>query len=331
MSNNTKDVLAAIVVATITMFLVILLMGSVVLLGQTAGRNARGDTETVTGPAGTADQVPILAYHYIRGSDGPMRFLRVLGYVVLSLPLLNDNEVWTQSVDSFEKQMRYLHDNGYRTITLGELTRWQAGRIELPRRTVAITFDDGDRSVYEHAFPVLERYGFTATFFVVTSKVGQDWEGVSGLYWQELREMQSSGVFQIESHTHDMHYRVQTGNYHTPVFLAASKGEYDFEKYRNWQSAVLNDLGTSRILIRKHIGAESRYLAWPYGERNDEVDRVARSAGFSRVVSMEGGLNEIIPGSRVSRRAINRYGISARTSMHAFKKIILGTYDPPDA
>ena len=70
------------------------------------------------------------------------------------------------------------------------------------------------------------------------------------------------------------------------------------------------------VLIRKHIGTESKYLAWPYGERNDEVDRVARSAGFSRVVGMAGGTNEVIPGSRVSRLEINRYGISARTSMH---------------
>ena len=226
MSDNTKDILGAVIVALISMFLVILLMGSVVLLGHSAGKSVRGDgSAAVAGSNATAEQIPVLCYHYIRGSAGPIRFLKVLGYVVLSLPLLNDNEVWTQSIGAFEKQMQYLHENGYRTITLKELGDWQAGRIELPRRTVAITFDDADRSVYERAWPILERYGFTATLFVVTSKVGQEWEGVSSLYWQELRELNDSGVFDIESHTHDLHYRVDTGDHHTPVFLAASRGD----------------------------------------------------------------------------------------------------------
>jgi len=328
MPNTAKDVLAAIAVAIITMFLVILLMGSVVLLGQSAGRSVRGAAEASVEPE---QAIPVLCYHYLRDTGGPLRFLRVLGYVVLSLPILDDNEVWTQTVDSFEKQMEYLHANDYRTVTLDELTAWQAGRIKLPKKSVAITFDDGDRSVYEHAYPVLEKYGFNATFFVVTSKVGTDWEGINGLYWPELREMADSGVFKIESHSHDLHYRVETEDYHTPVFIAASKGDYEFERYRNWKSALLDDLGTSRALIRKYIGAESRYLAWPYGERNDDLDWVARSAGFSRVVSMVGGNNRVVDRSSVSREPMNRYGITARTSLHSFKKMLEGRHGPPEA
>jgi len=331
MPNTLKDILGAIVVAVITMFLVIVLMGSVVLLGHSAGKAVRGsDGTTVVVPQTNAEHVSVLAYHYFRERGGPMRFLRVLGYVVLSLPLLDDTEVWTQNLGSFERQMQYLYENGYRTVTLDELTDWQAGRIELPPRSVAITFDDGDRSVYDSAYPILEKYGFTATFFLVTSKMGEQWEGVDVLFWPEVREMADSGVFRIESHTHDLHYRVESVNHPVPVFIAASKGEHQFERYRNWQSALLDDLGTSRTLIRRHIGTDSNYLAWPYGEHSDAIDWVARSAGFRRVVGMTGGTNRPVEGTSVAREPINRYGLTARTSLHAFKKMLNGTFGVDD-
>ena len=71
---------------------------------------------------------------------------------------------------------------------------------------------------------------------------------MSCLNWSELREMYESGVFEIESHTHDLHYRVETGRTHTPAFIAASHGDYEFDRYDSWESAILDDLGTSRLL-----------------------------------------------------------------------------------
>jgi len=334
MSNATKDFAGAIVVALISMLLVILLMGSVVLLGQSAGKSIRGQVaETHAGGLDGPEQVPVLCYHYLRGSTGPLRLLKILGYVILSLPLLDDNEIWTLDVASFESQMRYLHENGYRTVSPDELAAWQRGEKDLPQRPVVITFDDGDRSVYELAWPILQKYGLTATFFVVTNRVGEEWEGVSCLSWGELREMYESGVFAIESHTHDLHYRVETGRTHTPVFIAASRGDYKFERYDSWESAILDDLGTSRQLIRRHIGTEPRSIAWPFGGNNVDVDNVAVQAGFTYTMKMQGGTNKMFaPDTPESgQRVINRYGITARTSPSSFRKILRGTYTDPDA
>jgi peptidoglycan/xylan/chitin deacetylase (PgdA/CDA1 family) len=332
MTSNRRDALGAVVVALVSMLLVVLLMGSVVLLGQSAGRTVRGaGAETHTFDEGP-DEVPVLCYHYLRSSPGALRFLKVLGYVVLSLPLLDDNEVWTQSVSTFEKQMRYLSENGFRTVTLDDVVAWQEGRKDLPPRSVAITFDDGDRSVREYALPILRKYGFTATLFVVTDKVGEDWEGVETMAWGDLRELQETGVFEIGSHSHDLHYRVDTGVTALPAPVAASRGEYEFDRYRDWQDVVLDDLATSRTMIRRYVGTEPRYIAWPFGAVNDELDELAREAGFRRSAAMQGGAN-VLPGSEGDDgvRWIRRWGISARTSMRSFKRIVLGIHETPDA
>jgi len=271
--------------------------------------------------------VPVLCYHYVRGKTGPVRFLKVLGYVVLSMPLLDDSELWTQSKSALAKQLKYLHDNDYHAVTLDEMSAWQRGEIGLPNRSVAITFDDGDRSVYEHAMPLLKRYNFRATFFVVTEQVGQEWEGVDGLDWDELREMQDSGIFQIESHTNNMHYRVEDGGAHTPVFLAADK---ENGLGPEWRERVLTDLRLSRQALIVQLGHSPRYLAWPFGEGNEDVDEIARAAGFERTCAMAGRTNRQWDADNSpswNEAEIRRYAITARTSMTTFEKIVRGEFD----
>jgi peptidoglycan/xylan/chitin deacetylase (PgdA/CDA1 family) len=325
-SQTTKDLLGALVVAVVSVMLVILLMGTIVLAGYGAGKSMREQIGETPAP----DRVPVLSYHYLRGNGGPLRVLKVLAYVVLSLPVLDDADVWTVTADQFDKQMRWLYENGYETVSLEDVARWREGTGELPARPIVITFDDGDRSVLEHAWPVLDRYGFTATFFVVTGKVGESWKGVDNLSWAELRQMHDSGTFEIQSHTHDLHYKVSVGRGHAPVFLAGAGGEHDFEDYRSWEDALLDDLGTSRALIRRHIGVSPQFLAWPYGHGGEDVDRMAMRAGFECVVTMQGNVNrryddaalETLPAWQ--RLEIDRFPVSARTTLPLFRKVVRG-------
>jgi len=308
------------------MLLVVLLMGTMVLAGYGAGKSVREQI----GEAPPADRVPVLCYHYLRGSGGPLRVLKVLAYVVLSLPVLDDADVWTVTEDQFDKQMRWLYEHGYETVSLKDVARWREGMGELPPKPIVITFDDGDRSVLDHAWPVLDRYGFTATFFVVTGKVGETWSGVENLNWAELRQMHDSGTFDIQSHTHDLHYKVSVGRGHAPVFLAGAGGEHDFEDYRSWEDALLDDLGTSRAVIRRHIGVAPKYLAWPYGHGGEDVDRIALEAGFEGVVTMQGEINRRIDDASAEnlpaweRLEIDRFPVSARTTLPRFRRVVRG-------
>lgn len=121
-----------------------------------------------------------------------------------SFPILTFHAVDEQaSVISFSptlfaRGMALLHDEGYKTVSLMELTDRFRRNIVPPDRSVVITFDDGYQSVYQEAFPVLQRYGMTATVFLTTGKKRDErlpsMEGRSMLSWHEIKEMHRAGI-----------------------------------------------------------------------------------------------------------------------------------------
>ncbi len=308
--------------------------------GGFAGRGAsersmiiqRGPISADSSVAGATSQVPILCYHYLRGATSPLRLLRVFGYVVLSLPVLDDSELWTVGERGFEHQMEYLKARGYHTVTLDDVNEWQMGLRDLPPKPIVITFDDADESAYTIAYPILERLGMRATVFVITGHVGTRWNQVNCLDWDRLREMQESGVFEIESHTHDMHYKVGSPNDAMPVFLAASERDYAIDGDASWEDAVRHDLTRSRDLIREHTGRAPRFLAWPFGFGDPDVDRVAADVGFLRTCALRARAAQYLDSAPdvadTEHFEMPRYTITARTSLRAFRAMIEGTFQP---
>jgi peptidoglycan/xylan/chitin deacetylase (PgdA/CDA1 family) len=129
---------------------------------------------------------PILTFHAI--DDRPS---------VISFPLR-----------LFDYGMGQLREGGFRTLSLLELVDHVRQGVPFPDRSFAITFDDGYQSVYEQAFPILQRYGFSATVFLT---VGEKRNGIDSdrlpsmcdrtmLSWGEIREMQRSGI-EFGAHT----------------------------------------------------------------------------------------------------------------------------------
>jgi peptidoglycan/xylan/chitin deacetylase (PgdA/CDA1 family) len=290
--------------------------------------------------------VPILCHHYFRANTTPLQFVKILGALFLNLPLLDDMDVWTQTAASFENQLSYLASEGYASISLEDLVLWQMGAKEIPPKTVVITIDDADRSVLDHAYPLLERHGFKATLFIVTSQVGRRWEGVDCLTWEELKRLSDTGVFSIESHSHDLHRKVSTPEGRLPVFVAASLGVLDPAGYESWAQFVVDDLRESRALIREHVGTEARFLAWPYGFANAPLDSLAVLAGFTSTCTLRLGMNRRFladgghdangAAAREGRAAWPRYElrrmtVTARTSMNGYRKMLTDDGNIPPA
>jgi peptidoglycan/xylan/chitin deacetylase (PgdA/CDA1 family) len=280
-----------------------------------------------------ADRVPVLCYHYVRGPGGPIQFVRVFGYVVLSLPLLDDSEIWKVSRRGFERQIQYLVAHGYHTVTLDDLHDWQMGRLELPAKSIVLTFDDGEESAYKYVYPVLEKYGLRAALFVVTSRVGTTWNGIQCIDWPRLREMQRSGVFDIESHTHDLHYKVGAKNDLKPVYLAAAEDPTARVVSTRWDTMLFDDLAKSRVTIERQIGRTPHFLAWPYGFGNPTVDQIAVQAGFTRTCALRARPNRPLGTARLALSdtehfEIPRYTVTARTSLRTFREMLEGTYAP---
>jgi len=175
-------------------------------------------------------RVPILMYHYIsvppEGADKYRLDLSV-------------------SPDEFQRQMTYLHENGYTTIDLYDLSRAIANRQELPPKPVILTLDDGYRDNYENAFPVLEEYGQIATFFIVTDFVDQG--RPEYMTWDMLEEMARAGM-NIEPHSK------------THPDLRGQDRDY-----------VIYQVLGSRETIEAHLGFKPRYFAYPSGRYDDQV------------------------------------------------------------
>jgi len=132
-------------------------------------------------------RIPILMYHSIQASEGRQS---APYYETATSPL------------QFAEHMAYLSRNGYRTIGLGEVQeRLRDGQP--CERCVAITFDDGFRDFYIHAYPILNEYGFMATMFLPTAFIGttpQQFNGKSCMTWSEVRELHTAGIV-FGSHT----------------------------------------------------------------------------------------------------------------------------------
>ena len=193
--------------------------------------------------------IPIITYHYFREGNTPGRTLRSIGAVLFNLPLISPMDYWSVTAGTFERHLAYLQENGYRTVTMDEVLGHMSGERVLHGKCVVLTFDDGDESVYRFAYPLLEKYGMKGTIFVITSRMGQLWNELSLSSIDQLREMRQSGVMEIESHTHDMHYKLKRGDSPHPTFDLFALSDSPEER-----EAVLGDLEKSRGLIEHLFG-----------------------------------------------------------------------------
>ncbi len=105
---------------------------------------------------------------------------------------------------AFDKQIEFLHKEGYETCTPGDLLSGLDRSSETGTKKISITFDDGFLSVYQNAFPILVKYNYTATIYLPSDLIGaedrKNFEGKPCMNWEEVREMAEAG-FTFGSHT----------------------------------------------------------------------------------------------------------------------------------
>ncbi len=173
-------------------------------------------------------------------------------------------------VSEFARQMAFLKKEGYRAVTMKEVLKFMSYQEPLPRKAVAITIDDGYRSVYDLAYPILKKYNFRATLFIYTDFINNS---PNALTWEQLRELTQAG-FEVEAHTitHADLTRKRRGE---------SEDEY-LERIRR-------ELQVPRMLIRKHLGQEAVWLAYPFGRLNNLVISLAIEAGYRGGVTVTRG------------------------------------------
>lgn len=249
-------------------------------------------------------QVPILMYHH------------------LSEDVTNSEMV---SPEQFEAQIRALAEAGYTGISFDELQAYVLRGEPLPEKPVVITFDDGYRSNYTLAYPILQKYGMKATIFAIGVSFGKDhykdtdYTITPHFGADEAAEMTASGLISIQSHTYDMH---QWPPYETGSAVRENILQLLGESEESYVQALTEDFTRSRALLEDATGQPVDVLAYPAGQYSTLAQVTLQSLGVHVTLSTNPGVNTVVKGLPQTLYAMLRFAITEDISPEALLDMI---------
>jgi peptidoglycan/xylan/chitin deacetylase (PgdA/CDA1 family) len=187
--------------------------------------------EPVTVAAGQNLTVPILLYHHI-GNDHP------------------GNRYYVPT-EAFDAQMKWLSDHHYQTITVEQLAKLILYGGEMPQRPVVITFDDGDADMVMNGLPILQKYNFVATAFLIVTWI----DAPEYITSDQVHSLINAG-WEIGSHSM------------SHIDLTQNKGSIEYE------------IGQSMATLNQKFGLDVRSFAYPFGMIDSDVANAVSRNGY---------------------------------------------------
>jgi peptidoglycan/xylan/chitin deacetylase (PgdA/CDA1 family) len=221
--------------------------------------------------------IPVLMYHHISNT------------------IKSD---WSITPQKLDEQLAYLKNNGYTAISLDKLYSYMENKTKIPEKSVVITFDDGYRDEYHNAYPLLTKYGFRATFFIITGSVlKKNEDGNEYMLQGDLKRLNKGGM-DLEAHTVT----------HPDLTKLDYKKQYD-------------ELYKSKKYLEKNFHRKIYYMAYPYGLCDNLTHKVAKKTGY-RIAFTINGSNEDTYKNRLD---IGRIYINQKMTLNEFKKALAGS------
>lgn len=176
-------------------------------------------------------------------------------------------------VDDFQKQLEILDRYGFTTITFEDYRLYQAGELNLPKKPIILTFDDGYGDTYELAYPLLQRYGMTAVVFVIGDRniKSNIWDCVHGVPPAPL--MSAEQILEL----HEMGFEIGAHSLRHSKLTELSAEEA-------WE-----EIAQSRMSLEILLNAPVRTFSYPYGLVNSEIKRLVAAAGYTHACSVFSG------------------------------------------
>jgi peptidoglycan/xylan/chitin deacetylase (PgdA/CDA1 family) len=215
--------------------------------------------------------LPILMYHQISEDSK-----RLSTYVISSA--------------EFENDLKLLQQNGFTTVTVDDLLHFCVDHDPLPEKPIMLTFDDGFESDYVYAFKSLKKYNMKAIFSVIGRYTDLfsapdviKHINYSHLSWDEIKEMDESGLADFENHTYDMHE------------IGKRKGALPkkWESDEDYYKALTEDLGKLNAEYKEHLGKEPQAFACPFGAYSDRLQAMLRKMGFTVILTSSQKMNKL--------------------------------------
>lgn len=225
-------------------------------------------------------RIPIIMYHYVEyvkdGGDLVRQRLNINPYI-------------------FESELTSLKENGYETYFVKDVPSMLDGTLQIAKKSVVLTFDDGYEDFYTYALPLLKKYQIKATIYIVYDFIGRK----GFLNETELKEIAASNLVEIGSHTLD--------------HVGLKQMQATFAR-----AQVID----SKKKLENLLGTEIKTFAYPYGSFGQDTIDLVKEAGYTAAVSVIPGVYQIKDNlfylSRVRAGALS--GLNAAGVLESLKK-----------
>lgn len=238
--------------------------------------------------------VPVLMYHHVLPAGDNMAI----------------------STELFSRQMAWLAEHGWQTLSAAQFLAYKRGELQVPRKSVLLTFDDGWLDNYLYAYPVLKQYGHQAVLFLVTDWVARASRRppAEAVTWRDHRE-----AVQLAQH------EPQRSVLHL-FHLQAMADVFDFQSHthrhqdrRREKIDFAADLEASQAFFRAQLGAPATQLCYPWGYYQPGDADIARICGFDLCYTVKNGANP--PDGR--RDEIKRFAVKNKSLAWLARKLLL--------
>lgn len=161
----------------------------------------------------------------------------------------------------FARQMEFFYEHNYNVVSLEEMVDLIKHKKKIPPRTITITFDDGFRNNFLCGHPVLKKYNFPATIFVITNFVGKK----GYMTWEDIRQLEKDDIT-IGSHTK------------SHLWLPSLSEE-----------KLKDEIFGSKEILEKNTGYEIKFISYPIGAYNKKVKEMVKDAGYVAALATNPG------------------------------------------
>lgn len=237
--------------------------------------------------SGMAIKIPIITFHRTVDSETKKKYFA--------------KSEWVNDISVVDSELKYLYDNGWKTIDLDEFYCWYNKNCNFPEKTFVITIDDGDSEVYYNVLPVLKKYNFKATLFSIGKYIPEVTEELNEperlkLGYDKIVELRKNkSLLQVESHSYDLHYEV--GKKEAVLLKSQKELMDDFKKNEKYGF---------------------KYMAYPYGQYDKKMLYAVSNSNIKMAFKFRHGTYA----TRLDNKyEIARIKVNSYMKMDDFKKI----------
>jgi peptidoglycan/xylan/chitin deacetylase (PgdA/CDA1 family) len=224
--------------------------------------------------------VPVFCYHHIRNwvkSD------------------TEDDRAYIVPPAKLEAELKYLKENGYHSVVSEQVYEYYAEGKPLPDKPVMLSFDDEDENQYTNGLPLLKKYGFKATFFIMTVSIDKE----NYMTAEQIKDLDRQG-FDVEPHTWDHH------------IVTTYKTDHD------WQLQIAGPKKT----LEDMLGHPTPFFAYPFGIYNAAVAEKLKQYGYKAAFRLRDAQDKATD----PLFAIKRYIANSYWTMPQFKLVLAGEW-----